>query len=222
MIQDYYRRDSRGGRGDDDTAFWIAVGAGVLAGAAGLAFYQRQTRNRVEYRPPDDAPARTSRVSGPKRHVHTGRTVTIGKPRDEIYRFWRDFSNLPQFMENVRSVETSGDRTRWTIAGPMGRDVRLVTRITEDREGERIAWASTDESEIETTGSVDFRDAPAERGTQVAVDIAYRPPGGELGRWVAKALQAEPHLQARRDLKRLKMLLEAGEIATSANRKSAA
>ena len=68
--------------------------------------------------------------------------------------------------------------------------------------------------------STAYRDAPGNRGTEVEALIAYVPPGGELGRWIAKLFRAEPALQGRRDLKRFKMLMETGEIATSANRKS--
>ena len=151
----------------------------------------------------------------------TGRTVTIAKPRQEVYDFWRDRSNLAQFMERVRSVEETEDGiSRWTVIGPAGRDIHLETRIVEDRPGDLISWRSTEASDIETEGKVMFRDAPAGRGTEMEAIIAYVPPFGTLGRWVATAFQAEPRLQGRRELKRLKMLLETGEIATSAMRKT--
>lgn len=139
--------------------------------------------------------------------------MTIARPKDEIYAFWRQFGNLAGVMENVHSVSTEGDITRWTLRGP-GSDITLRTRITEDRPGDVIAWASTDGSDIETTGRVLFRDAPGNRGTEVTALIAYMPPMGALGRVVAKLFQADPAIQGRRDLKRLKMFLETGEIAT--------
>lgn len=193
--------------------------AAATVGVVGLAFlYQQQTRNKVPKRPGDSAPGRTARRDRFGRYAVVGRAITIAKPRSEVYAFWRDFGNLPQFMENVHRAETSGELTRWTIAGPMGRDVHVETRIVADRPDNEIAWRSTEESEIDTEGKIMFRDAPGERGTEVEAIIAYVPPMGELGRWVAKAFQAEPHLQGRRDLKRLKMLMETGEIATSALR----
>jgi uncharacterized membrane protein len=67
---------------------------------------------------------------------------------------------------------------------------------------------------------VTFKDAPADRGTIVTADIAYEPPAGDVGRLVAKLFAAEPNIQARHELKRFKMLMEAGEIATGANHKS--
>ena len=197
----------------------VAAGVGVLAGAAALVLYEQQTRNPRPRRRPDSAPGRTARQRRFGRYAVTGRTVTIGKPKEELYEFWRDFSNLPQFMSNVTSVTVDGDISRWTITGPMGREVHVVTRIIDEREGEQIAWRSTDESEIETEGKIMFRDAPAGRGTEVEAIIAYVPPGGTLGRWIAAAFQAEPRLQGRRELKRFKMLMEAGEIATNATRK---
>ncbi|MDT0684148.1 SRPBCC family protein [Roseicyclus sp. F158] len=214
-----YRSDDR--RDHDPSTLWIATGIGALLGVAAFSIYQAQTRNSVAYRPDDDAPLRVSRRQDSRLTV-TGRTVTIDRPRSELYAFWRDFSNLPQVMENVRDVTGGADLSEWTIEGPAGRDVTLVTTVTEDLEGERIAWESTYESEIEHHGYVAFRDAPAGRGTEVTLELAYAAPGGTLGRWVAKALQAEPHLQARRDLKRLKMLMETGEIATNSNRRDAA
>ena len=213
-------RNLRGG-GGDNSAMWLALGVGALAGAAGFAYYQQATRNKVGRRPPDSAPGRTARQRRFGRYAVTGRTVTIARPRTELYAFWRDFRNLARFMENVREVTVDGELTRWSVRGPFGRDVELQTRVVEDRDGELIAWRATETSDIDTEGKVMFRDAPADRGTEVEAIIAYVPPGGELGRWVATVFQAEPTLQGRRELKRFKMLMEAGEIATNRNRKAA-
>ena len=200
---------------------WLVLGAGVIATLAGFAYYEMTTRNSVAHRHPDSAPGRAARQRRFGRYAVTGRTVTVGKPRGELYAFWRDLSNLPKFMENVLDVQDEGGLTRWTVRGPVGRDVHLETRIVEEREGELIAWRSTDSSEIDTEGKVTFRDAPAGRGTEVEAIIAYVPPAGELGRWVAKVFQAEPALQGRRELRRFKMLMETGEIATNRNRNAA-
>jgi uncharacterized membrane protein len=202
----------------DRQTVMLAAGLGALAGAAALVWYEQATRNPRPRRRPDSAPGRTARQLRFGRYAVTGRTVTINRPRSEIYAFWRDFANLPRFMTHVEAVETQGDLTRWTISGPFGRDVSLATRIVDDRPGEQIAWRSTEDSDIDTEGKVTFRDAPAGRGTEVEAIVSYVPPAGEIGRWVAKILQAEPALQTRRELKRLKMLMEAGEIATGATR----
>ena len=96
--------------------------------------------------------------------------------------------------------------------------VDLETEIAEEREGELIAWRSTEASDIDADGRVTFTEGPAGRGTIVSAEVAYRPPGGEVGRWIAKLFQREPSVQGRRELKRFKMLMETGEIATSSNR----
>ncbi|MDP2084944.1 MAG: SRPBCC family protein, partial [Gemmobacter sp.] len=165
-------------------------------------------------RQPDSAPGRTARRRRFGDYAVTGRSVTINRPRQDIYEFWRHFANLPSFMENVDSVEESGDETHWTIKAPAGQSVVLKTRITDDRPGESIAWRSVDDSPITAEGKVMLRDAPGDRGTVVTAIIAYVPPGGELGEAVAKLFGREPAIQTRHELKRLKMLLETGEIAT--------
>jgi len=170
---------------------------------------------------PDSAPVPARRAIA-TRDVVTANTVTIQRPRAELYAYWRDFDNLPRFMENIREVRVlDGGRSEWTIAGPAGTSVTLLTDIVEERDGERIAWRSLPESDIEAEGSVEFRDQPGGRGTAVEATVSYRPPGGQAGAWIAKLFQREPNVQGRRELRRLKMLMEAGEIATSANRKDA-
>lgn len=147
-----------------------------------------------------------------------GRTVTIGKPRQEIYDVWRDFTRFPNFMENVETVEDlGGGRSRWLIKGPAGKDVELVTKIVEEVPGERLAWESEEASDIETAGVLELTDAPPGRGTYVRLLMSYDPPGGAIGRGIAKLLQREPSLQARRDLRRFKQLMETGEVAVNAS-----
>lgn len=196
--------------------------AGGLAVAAGLGAVALARRPDLP-REPDSAPGRTARKARFGGYAVTGRTVTIHRDRDEIYRFWRDVANLPAFMENVVEAREIGpDLTAWTLRAPLGQTVSVETRIVSDRPGEEIAWRSTEASQIETEGKVSFRDAPAGRGTEVEAIIAYKPPMGELGRLVGKLTGREPAQQGRHELKRLKMLLETGEIATSRNRRDQA
>jgi uncharacterized membrane protein len=186
----------------------LILAGGVLA--AGILSRKPRHRHRDE-----DAPARSLREQrGSTRLV--GRAVTIAKPREEVYRAWRDFSRFPDFMENVVSVEIlDQERSRWSVEGPHGMTADFVSRITEDVPGERISWASEDDASVPNSGRISFRDAPGGRGTVVDLDIGYDPPGGAIGAVVAKLFQREPKIQARRDLKRFKQLMETGEIATS-------
>lgn len=195
-----------------------ALGLGAVAVGAAAVYAARRAS---EDRPSDSAPGRTARRGKFGDYAVVGRTVTINRPRAELFAFWRDFQNLPRFMENVIAVRTTGqDRTVWEIAAPAGQSVEIETEIAEERKDELIAWHSIEGSEIDTHGRVAFRDAPGGRGTEVEAIIAYQPPAGVVGRGIAKLFQKEPEIQARRELRRFKMLMETGEIATSSNRKS--
>lgn len=173
----------------------------------------------------DDAPRAAARDSD-TREAAIGRdeedaivirTVTINRPREEIYAFWREFSNLAGIMENVERIDAL-DRTRahWVVKAPGGRTVEWDAVVTEDEPGRLIAWESVEGADIRNSGRVEFLDAAPGRGTMVRATLAYDPPGGVVGEWIAKLLQREPNLQVRRDLRRLKQFLETGEVTSSA------
>ncbi len=144
------------------------------------------------------------------------RAVTIGKSRDEVYGFFRRFSNLGRFMENIERVdELDATRSHWVVKAPAGQTVEWDAVVTEDQPGRLIAWETEDGAQVKNHGTVEFRDAPGDRGVEVHATIVYSPPGGALGKTVAELFAMEPGMQAHRDLRRLKMLLETGEIATS-------
>lgn len=196
------------------TSVWVTLGIGALVGAAGYALLAGRADDFE--RDPDSAPGRAARQSRFDGYAVTGRTVTINRPRQEVFAFWREFTNLPRFMENVRDVKWTGnDTTVWSIEGPGGGTVDYEARLVEDRPGELIAWRTQPGADVEAEGKVRFRDAPGGRGTEVEAIIAYKPPAGELGRWIATIFQREPAIQGRRELKRLKMLMETGEVATA-------
>ncbi len=144
------------------------------------------------------------------------RAVSINRPREELYAFWREVSNLASFMENIERIDVQDERrSHWVVKAPAGTRVEWDSVITEDTPGRRIAWSSTEGSQIRNSGWVEFSDGPTGRGAEVRAFISYDPPGGDLGRTFAKVMQKEPNIQARRDLRRFKQLMETGEIATS-------
>ncbi len=205
-----------------------ALGLGALAVAAatfGAVQARRDDRGGKSRRPAnrdrgDDAPRRAARSTDGEYEI-AGRSVLINRPRDELYAYWRDFQNLPTFMENLKAVRAEGGKvSTWVVKAPAGRTVEVETEVVADRRGEVIAWASTPDSTIETRGRVTFKDAPGGRGTYVTLVVAYDPPGGVLGKWAAKLTRREPEVQARVELKRFKMLMETGEIATSDNQRT--
>src|SRR4051812_25767801 len=146
----------------------------------------------------DDAPLSSARKPDPaasglevddESYELVGRTVTIDRPRQELYAFWREFRNLPLFMENIESVtllDGDGNRSHWIVRGPANSDLEWDSVITEDVPGEVIAWRSVEGARVPNSGRVEFRDSTNGRGTIVTASIAYDPPGGALGKAFAK------------------------------------
>jgi uncharacterized membrane protein len=146
-----------------------------------------------------------------------GRSVTINRPREELYAFWRDFVRLPRFMHNIKSVAVIDSvRSHWVVEAPAGKTVEWDATITADEPGRLIAWRSEVGASIRNSGQVEFRDSPDGRGTVVTVTLTYEPPGGSIGKMIATLFQKEPKVQARQDLRRFKQLMETGEISTAA------
>ncbi len=176
------------------------LGAGLTA-LAGVTVADVVTARRLTRRTGDDG-------------CRALAAITVNRPRSEVYRHWRDVERLPEFMAHLRSVSTAGPgRSHWEAAGPAGTTVRWEAEIEEDREGEVISW--TGHGDVDTTGSVQFDDAPGGRGTEVVVDLHYRPPGGRAGAAVATLLGEEPNQQLRDDLRRFKQVVELGEVVRS-------
>lgn len=171
-----------------------------------------------QYSPPtehDDAPVTTSKTAKPDRAL-VAEAVTINRPAQELYEFWRDPANLVQVMENIETIEPiDAKRSRWTVKAPAGRSVSWESIITKDVPGEEITWQSAPGADVANSGRIEFHQTNL-RGTIVRATIAYDPPGGTIGTLIAKLFQREPRIQARRDLHRLKQLMETGEISTAA------
>lgn len=151
-------------------------------------------------------------------------SLTIGRPRQELYDFWRQLENLPQFMRHLDSVTKLDDRrSHWVGKSPVGR-IEWDAEIINEREGYSLSWASLPGSRIHNAGTVSFEDDPAGRGTVVRVEMEASP-GNSLGRAVGRVLSSVTERQVHEDLRRFKNLMEAGEIPTtdgqSAGRRSA-
>lgn len=154
-----------------------------------------------------------SRAGYPK-EVQVRRAVTIQRPVEEVYRFWRSFENLPRFMHHLESVQVTGEtRSHWVAKGPAGAKVEWDAEIINEQPNELIAWRSVEGSDINHAGSVRFEPAPGGRGTEVHVALNYNPPVGQVGRAIAKLFREDPEHQVSEDLRRFKQLMEAGELA---------
>jgi uncharacterized membrane protein len=149
-------------------------------------------------------------------------SVTILKPRQEVYQFWRQLENLPRFMQYLEDVRQTGPRrSHWVAKVPKNiiHKEKLTTvewdaEIVREEENSLIAWRSLPDSEVENSGEVRFTDAPANRGTVVQATISYHPPAGAAGKLAAKLLNPAFKELVKQDLRRFKRLLEAGEIPT--------
>ncbi|CCH32558.1 SRPBCC family protein [Actinosynnema sp. NPDC047251] len=157
--------------------------------------------------------ARGVRTGGP---VKLTATTTIRKPATDVYAFWRDLENLPTFMAHLEQVRTTGDRTsHWSASAPFGKEVEWDAEITDETPGEKISWRSTGKAAVPNAGAVHFVPAPDGVSTEVHVTLVYEVPGGAIGKAVAKYFGEEPHQQLDDELRRLKQVLETGEVVRS-------
>ena len=148
--------------------------------------------------------------------IRVEQTVTINRPREELYRFWRSFENLPRFMDHLESVQVVDEqRSHWVAKGPAGTRVEWDAEIHNEVPGELIAWRSLPGSQVDHAGSVHFTAAPAD-ATEVRVVLRYDPPAGKVGAAVARLFGEDPSHQVAEDLRRFKQVMEAGDLAGTA------
>ena len=188
----------------DSSRARIAMAATVMASVTAMDIFagQRLTRAALA-RPPTTLRSRLA--------------ITIAAPADRLYAFWRKLDNLPKFMQNVQSVTAlSAQQSHWVANAPAGSVVEWDSEIVDDQPNRLIAWRTLPDSDVAHHGIVSFEPAPAGQGTIVSVDLHYRAPGGALGMGLAKILSEDPDSHIARMLRRLKQLIETGEIVTPA------
>jgi uncharacterized membrane protein len=147
--------------------------------------------------------------------IHVVKTITIGRPPSEVYAFWRNLENLPRFMAHLESVTVQDGTSTWRAKGPAGTTVEWQAEVVMDHPNEAIGWRSVEGTRVPNRGVVRFEPAPGNRGTQLRVELKYEPPGGALGSAFAKLFGEEPAQQIAGDLRRLKQVLETGEVLHS-------
>jgi uncharacterized membrane protein len=182
----------------------VTAAAAAVAGVTALDVYCAQRLRRTTAR-------RASEGA-----IHVVQTATINRPVEQVFAFWRNFENFPRFMRHLESVQILGSgRSRWRAKAPDGRSVAWDAEILQDRENEVIAWRSLEGSQVQNRGAVSLAPAPGARGTEIRVELHYRPPAGALGRSLEWLFSEEPSQQIHEDLNRFKQLLETGEIPLS-------
>jgi uncharacterized membrane protein len=157
--------------------------------------------------------AHDSRETEVARDVHIEKSIVIDKSPQELYNFWRQFENLPRFMDHLESVNSVGfNRWHWVAKAPTGIRPEWDAEIYNEKPNELIAWRSLD-GNFTNAGSVRFEPAASEGGTLVKVVMNYNAPGGKISSLLARLFGQEPGQMIEGDLRRLKRLLERSEIA---------
>jgi len=148
--------------------------------------------------------------------VRVAEAVTIGRTRPELFHALRAPGTLARVvtgMEHVERLPGAGG-ARWALRGHLGRILALRLELAEVVSDDRIALRSLPGARTPAAASIHLADAPGGRGTEVRVVVAYRPPGGLLGRLLDRLLLPSPREVLRGALRRLQQLVETGEIAT--------
>jgi uncharacterized membrane protein len=188
----------------------IAAAATAVAGVAAIDLYASKLDVQAS-------------LAGAPQDSALAVSLIINSQPQRVYEFWRQLDNLPRFMQHLASVEVVDERvSRWVARGAGGLRLQWESEIVEDRPNEFISWRTREGSTIQHSGSVRFEPAPGGRGTVVRVELLHGAPGGRVAAQAAKVLGAAPAAAIREDLRRLKQLLETGEIPTTRGQPSGA
>ena len=133
--------------------------------------------------------------------------IEVEAPVQQVYEYWQNLENLPQFMSNIEDVRSTGpDTTHWVVKGPLGAKVEFDAKTTQDEPNTAIGWNTVD-GQVQTSGQVRFQEVTPSR-TRVEVQMNYAdPPGGKVGEVASRAV-ANPKLMMEQDLKNFKDIME--------------
>jgi uncharacterized membrane protein len=200
---------------------WVKL---VFMAAGGMLLHRGVTGHCATYEALgiDTAESKRTGINSVRhnRGVKIERSITISRTPAELYRYWRNFENLPHFMDHLVSVQAYDHRTHWVVKAPAGKTVEWDAEIHNEVENELIAWRSLEHADINNAGSVRFQKAPGGRGTQVSVTINYEPPASRLTAKIAKLWGEDPERQLQESLRQFKQLMETGETVSTAGQPS--
>jgi uncharacterized membrane protein len=149
----------------------------------------------------------------PDEGVRVDKAITIERPIEEVYTYWRELENLPRFMRHLESVTVHDElHSHWRVKAIAGKVVEWDAEIIEQRPNEMISWRSIPGADVDNAGSVWFTPVPGGYGTVVRVELRYVPPAGKAGAMVAKFFGRDADSEIGEDLNRLKVFLETGEM----------
>lgn len=154
----------------------------------------------------------SSRKESVEDGIHVEESITINRPPEELYRFWRELENLPRFMSFLERVTPIDDRrSHWVLKGPAGWQLEWDAVIVSDVENERISWRTLPGADIPHSGTVYFRGTPDGHNTEITLRLSYVAPGGTIGKEALKLIGEDPFAQVRANLLRLKEIMEVRE-----------
>jgi uncharacterized membrane protein len=137
--------------------------------------------------------------------------VTIHCAADKVFRFYRDFQNLPRFLGDVIAVEQTGPAaSRWTVQGPLGIRAHWTIKVTEERPNELIRYETVAPPGLRTCWEIHF--APGSEAGATDVREVMKAPLGRLGRAALALIGKFPAEEVPANLRRLKELMETGRV----------
>jgi uncharacterized membrane protein len=196
----------------------------IIAGIGGAMVFRGATGHchlygalGVDTANPAEGDVQTQVEDISQRGIHVEQAFLINRPAADLYRYWRDFKNLPRIMSHLKRVDVTDERrSHWVVKAPriVGGQVEWDAEITRDEPDSLIAWRSLAGSTVDNVGEVRFSPAMGDRGTEVHVYMEYVPPAGKVGHWLATIFGQAPRRQIREDLRSFKRVMEVGETPT--------
>jgi uncharacterized membrane protein len=138
-------------------------------------------------------------------------SITIQRPVEKVYEFYRDFRNLPSFLGDVMEIEQTGPATsRWTIQGPLGLRTQWAMRMTEERTNQLIRYETVTSPGLRTNWEIYF--SPGSHRGETEVREVMKAPLGRLGRAALALIGKFPAEEVSANLHRLKQVMETGRV----------
>jgi uncharacterized membrane protein len=192
---------------------------GLLLAAVGGLFIMRGLGGHCRLY--DAIGVATNTPSRPGVPDHTGRkidtSILIARPPEELFRFWRNLENLPEFMENIEAVKILNDRlSHWTLRTPGGQRLEWDAEIVNEHRGEMLSWQTLPGADIQSAGTVRFIPVNHGAATRVRLVLEFHLPGGAVGAQLARFFGHDPEAQLDLDLARLKEMIEDRPAAATA------
>lgn len=175
----------------------------LLRGVTGFCLaYDRLGKKEIDFR---------------TQNINIRTSLTVNRPRDQVYAFWRRLENLPLFMKHLKKVEVLDEsRSEWTaaVSGGIG-TITWTSEIVKDDPGDTLSWHSLPGSSVENAGKITFSDA-WNAGTAVDIVISYHAPLGLLGEKAGRILNPIFEKMVKDDLRNFKRYIETTGIPTAA------